>query len=109
PQTSVKGLSFESSDCPPGLVACADPEKLRQILVNLISNAVKFTETPGRVTLSCHAVDDRVEVLVRDSAIGIPSDRLEHIFDPFVQVDPRLTRRREGTGLGLAISRDLAR
>jgi signal transduction histidine kinase len=108
PQTEAKGLAFESSDCPDDLVACADPEKLRQVLVNLISNAVKFTDA-GTITLSCRASGDRVEVQVQDSGIGIPSDRLEHIFDPFVQVDPRLTRRREGTGLGLAISRDLAR
>lgn len=109
PQTHAKGLSLKSSDCPTGLAACADKEKLRQVLVNLVSNAVKFTDPPGTIVVSCHAAGDRVEVTVRDSGIGIPGDRLEQIFDPFVQVDPRLTRRSEGTGLGLAISRDLAR
>ena len=109
PQTNAKGLTLEASDCPPELVALADRETLRQVLVNLISNAVKFTDPPGTITVSCGMVGGRVEVAVRDSGIGIPVDRLEQIFDPFVQVDPRLTRRREGTGLGLAISRDLAR
>ena len=109
PQTNAKGLTLTSDDCASDIFALADQEKLRQVLVNVISNAVKFTDAPGHITVSCAVVGDRVEVRVQDSGIGIPGDRLEQIFDPFVQVDPRLTRRREGTGLGLAISRDLAR
>ena len=109
PQTEAKGLTLESSDCPPELTACADREKLRQVLVNLISNAVKFTDAPGTISVECRPAGEAVEIRVRDTGIGIPADRLGEIFDPFVQVDPRLTRRREGTGLGLAISRDLAR
>ena len=109
PQIQAKGLTLESSDCPPDLTACADREKLRQVLVNLISNAVKFTDAPGTIAVECRAAGEAAEIRVRDTGIGIPEDRLGEIFDPFVQVDPRLTRRREGTGLGLAISRDLAR
>jgi signal transduction histidine kinase len=77
--------------------------------VNLLSNAVKFTGARGRVEVSCAREEATVRVVVRDTGIGIPADKLEAIFDPFVQVRSDLTRTHEGTGLGLAISRDLAR
>jgi signal transduction histidine kinase len=99
----------------------ADPEKLRQVLVNLLGNAVKFTDAGGHVTETGtetgtvagaatgmgHA--PTVAIRVRDTGIGIPADRLAAIFEPFVQVRADLTRMAEGAGLGLAISRDLAR
>jgi signal transduction histidine kinase len=91
------------------LAVSADPDKLRQILLNLLSNAVKFTDRGGRVEVACAAAEGRVQVLVRDTGIGIAADQLERIFEPFVQVRADLTRTAEGTGLGLAISRDLAR
>jgi signal transduction histidine kinase len=94
---------------PPELAVRADADKLRQILLNLLSNAVKFTERGGRVDVSCRAEGDRVALSVRDTGIGIRPDHLARIFEPFVQVDQRLTRSHEGVGLGLAISRDLAR
>jgi PAS domain S-box-containing protein len=109
PQARAKGLSLVVADCPPALTARADPEKLRQILVNLLSNAVKFTNGGGRITISAAADGEHVTILVADTGIGIPADKLEAIFDPFVQVRSDLTRPHEGTGLGLAISRDLAR
>ena len=109
PQASSKGLTLGVADCPSDLAARADAEKLRQILVNLSSNAVKFTDAGGRVELACEPRADRVHLLVRDTGIGIPPDQLERIFEPFVQVRAGLTRPHEGTGLGLAISRDLAR
>jgi PAS domain S-box-containing protein len=109
PQARAKGLTLIITECAPNLVARADAEKLRQVLVNLLSNAVKFTDAGGRVEMSCSAHDDTVRMRVRDTGIGIPSDKLHVIFDPFVQVRADLTRRHEGTGLGLAISRDLAR
>ena len=87
----------------------ADAEKLRQILVNLLSNAVKFTDAGGRIEMSFEFEDSRVVIRVRDTGIGIPADKLEMVFDPFVQVRANLTRPHGGTGLGLAISRDLAR
>jgi PAS domain S-box-containing protein len=96
-------------EAPEGLIG--DPGRLRQVLVNLLNNAVKFTEK-GEVVLRL-AVEDQTEeaaVLhfeVTDTGIGIPKERLESIFAPFVQVDGSLTRRRDGTGLGLAISRRL--
>jgi signal transduction histidine kinase len=70
---------------------------------------VKFTLPGGRVTLRCEAKKETVDVHVSDTGIGIPADRLQAIFDPFVQVESGLTRSSDGTGLGLAISRDLAR
>ena len=109
PQARAKGLTLVVADAPPTLAARADPEKLRQVLVNLLSNAVKFTDAGGRIELSSDARDGRVAIRVRDTGIGIPPDKLEAIFDPFVQVRADLTRTHEGTGLGLAISRDLAR
>ena len=70
---------------------------------------MQFTPNGGRVAIGCASHDDVVEISVTDSGIGIPADKLESIFEPFVQVDTRLTRVQDGVGLGLAISRDLAR
>ncbi len=82
---------------------------LQQILVNLLSNAVEFTDAGGRISLGCEVQEEHIRLFVRDTGIGIPADRLESIFEPFVQVRADLARTAEGTGLGLAISRDLAR
>ena len=113
PQVRAKGLQLSLIPCDLALVARADSEKLQQILLNLLSNAVKFTDErngePGRIEVRCTEGGDRVLVHVADTGTGIPADKLEVIFEPFVQVDARLTRVHQGTGLGLAISRDLAR
>lgn len=109
PQARSKGIALVTGDCPPLLTARADSEKLRQVLVNLLSNAVKFTNAGGEIEISCARQDALAMICVRDTGIGIPADKLEAIFDPFVQVRADLTRPHEGTGLGLAISRDLAR
>jgi len=110
PQLRAKGLTLaRDAAWPRGLAVRADREKLQQVLVNLLTNALKFTDAPGAVTLVAERVGPEVRVRVRDTGIGIPGDQLARVFEPFVQVDPRLARAREGTGLGLAISRDLAR
>ena len=109
PQARAKGLLLVVRECRTDLVARADVEKLRQVLVNLLSNAVKFTERGGHVVLDSEASVGFAVVHVHDTGIGIPSDKLGAIFDPFVQVHSGHTRTTEGTGLGLAISRDLAR
>jgi len=89
-----------------------DDGRLRQILVNIIGNAIKFTET-GSVTVHVGTVkegpDHGLEISVTDTGIGIAPDRIEHVFDQFAQADAATTRRFGGTGLGLAISRQLAR
>jgi signal transduction histidine kinase len=105
-----KGLTLTSPPCDAEVVACADPDRVRQILVNLVMNAVKYTPPGGgTVTVSCAARGDDVVVRVTDMGPGIPADRLESIFEPFVQLSAGLTERRGGVGLGLSISRDLAR
>lgn len=92
-----------------------DAEKLLQILLNLLSNAIKFTPRGGRITVDTPVRADGttpegvVFLRVADTGIGVPREKQEAIFDPFVQINPRLTGTSEGTGLGLAISRDLAR
>jgi PAS domain S-box-containing protein len=86
----------------------SDVLKLRQILVNLLTNAVKFTDH-GSVTLSAHAEGDDVVFTVTDTGIGIPASHLEHVFDAFWQVEQAASRRVGGTGLGLSVTRRLAR
>ncbi|MGE5100513.1 MAG: CHASE3 domain-containing protein, partial [Deltaproteobacteria bacterium] len=114
PQMQARGHEYACVPCDPTLVVYADPDKVRQILLNLLSNAVKFTPGGGQITLSAEAlVDDPNEkfaaIRVRDTGLGIPPEKLNSIFDPFVQVDASHNRVAEGTGLGLAISRELAR
>jgi len=109
PQLRARQLRYEYTPCAATLTVRADPDKLQQIVLNLLSNAVKFTEPGGAITLRGVADGDRVRVEVSDTGCGIPPDKLERIFDPFVRLDSRFTRTTEGTGLGLAISRELAR
>jgi PAS domain S-box-containing protein len=109
PQVNARSLVLETERGAPALAAYADEEKLRQILVNLLSNAVKFTDPGGRIRVEVRGADGVVEVAVRDTGIGIAPDKLDAVFEPFVQVGRALNNPAEGTGLGLAISRDLAR
>jgi PAS domain S-box-containing protein len=109
PQAEAKGVAYTVEPCDAALGFYADAERVRQILLNLVSNAVKFTPAGGWVILSCEAVDGWLDLHVRDSGVGIPPDEQERVFDPFQQVGRRLNQPREGVGLGLAISRDLAR
>jgi len=97
-------------DYPPGSVyAHTDPDKLRQIMINLLSNAVKFTPEGGRVRVSCEVKKKLISITVEDNGPGIPVDKYDAVFEPFVQLNRGLTRTTDGTGLGLAISRGLAR
>ena len=109
PQLRAKGLRYRDAGGCEGIAVHADEEKARQVLINLLSNAIKFTASGGEVRVACTVDDEWVHTTVSDSGVGIPADRLDSIFEPFVQVDRGLTSRQEGTGLGLAISRDLAR
>ncbi|HEX2191520.1 MAG TPA: PAS domain-containing sensor histidine kinase [Longimicrobiaceae bacterium] len=111
PQYASKGVAL-AAEVAPDLVARADHEKVQQVLLNLLSNAVKFTPAGGRVGVEAVRspdAPDRLLLRVRDTGTGIPPDKLEAVFQPFVQVDVSRTRSAQGTGLGLAISRDLAR
>ena len=111
-QLAARGLRFQMGTSAE-LVLRADGEKVEQILLNLLTNAAKFTNPGGAVALDAQILPQEdvptIAVRVRDTGIGIAAERLEEIFDPFVQVNRNLTRPVEGTGLGLAISRDLAR
>jgi signal transduction histidine kinase len=109
PQLAAKSFRFDREQCTPGCRVSADREKLQQILLNLVSNAVKFTAPGGTIRLGCSARDEVVAVWVEDTGIGIAEEHQTHVFAPFVQIDRRLNAPGEGTGLGLAISRDLAR
>jgi signal transduction histidine kinase len=111
PQMRAKGLTFTWRSCgdDPPITARADADKLQQVVLNVLANAIKFTPSGGTIAIECDATDDRVYVRVRDTGVGIPPDRLPFIFEPFVQGDRALNRPHEGVGLGLAISRDLAR
>jgi PAS domain S-box-containing protein len=111
PQMEQKELEYRLEPCDPNLAVFADVEKLQQVVLNLLSNAVKFTPAGGRITVAAgvHEPNGQIEIRVRDTGIGIPRDKIESIFEPFVQLDGGLTRKNQGTGLGLAISRDLAR
>jgi PAS domain S-box-containing protein len=110
PQLESRGIDFQL-EVPGDLIARMDREKCQQILLNLLSNAVKFTPPGGHVRVEGMAPPgDPEHVLLRviDTGIGIPEDKLDAVFQPFVQVDVTRTRTTEGSGLGLAISRDLA-
>ena len=122
PQARAKGIGLSLQwSCPEDDVYVGDEDRVSQVLVNLLSNAVKFTAPGGSVTVMCSAsaagpptlpdAGDRmwVAVEVADTGMGIPPDKLEAVFEPFMQVDASHTRREGGTGLGLAISRRLSR
>jgi signal transduction histidine kinase len=109
PLAQAEGIAFSIQECDPELYLYADDERVRQVLLNLVGNAIKFTEVGGWVTLSCSAVEGGVEIVVRDNGIGIPPEKQDKIFDPFTQAHRRLDHPQTGVGLGLAISRDLAR
>lgn len=101
-------IVFEADDEVPQWIE-SDPTRLRQIALNLIGNAVKFTET-GRITVSVRAADggEKFEIAVSDTGIGIPEDKLDQIFEKFTQADSSIDRRYGGTGLGLPICAQLA-
>ena len=105
PQATLKGLTFAAVAPPAAVCVRADADRLEQVLVNLLANAVKFTPAGGRVQVTWTATADTVLIAVHDTGIGIPADRLEAVFDPFVQVASGASSA--GTGLGLAISRQL--
>jgi len=109
PQASRKRIKMRHGPCGEHTFARADRLKVEQIVLNLLSNAVKFTAEGGSVSASCNLSEDVAVVTVKDNGPGIPQEKQEAIFEPFVQLGRTLSSIREGTGLGLAISRDLAR
>jgi signal transduction histidine kinase len=110
PQANARGLDLVVEPPPPGVLMVADRPRCRQILINLLANACKFTPAEGRITVCCDVDADRVRIHVADTGPGIPAESVDEIFDPFVQVlGDAQERGQRGIGLGLPISRDLAR
>ena len=107
PQLALKGLSYSYGCADESLVVRADAVKLESIVLNLLANAIKFTPAGGTVAVECVDGGEFVQIRVRDSGIGIPADKLDAIFEPFVQLRAKGTTT-TGTGLGLPISRRLA-
>jgi two-component system sensor histidine kinase/response regulator len=108
PTLQQKGIEYRFEACGPEVSAHADRNKAEQILLNLLSNALKFTDK-GRIEVRCVSREQWLEIEVVDTGRGIRRELLDRIFEPFVQGDQALTRAARGTGLGLSISRQLAR
>jgi signal transduction histidine kinase len=107
PLADEKSLELKlESTLDAGMTIMADSVRLRQIVTNLVGNAIKFTDIGG-ITVSSQQIDKNVLISVTDTGIGIPEDKLESIFEAFSQVDTSTTRKAGGTGLGLPISRQL--
>ena len=107
PQLDEKELGYEYRCEDPSIIAHADAAKVQQIVLNLLANAIKFTAHGGSITLVSELESDAVAISVSDTGRGIPADKLDAVFQPFVQIRPTGTIA-NGTGLGLSISQRLA-
>ncbi len=105
-QADQKGLTFKCSLKEPPLFASADLRKLKQVLINLAGNAIKFTQTGG-VIVTAEIKDRHVKFTIKDTGIGIPREKQDKLFQKFIQADGSATRRHGGSGLGLVISKHL--
>jgi len=105
----AKGMELQVEPLPGDCLALGDRARVDQILVNLLSNAIKYTSAGGKITVQCAVSAQTASIAVQDTGRGVPQEKLETIFEPFVQLGRTLSSAHEGMGLGLAISRDLAR
>ena len=101
-------VTLDVTSCSDGIIVRADGDKLKQILVNLTANAIKFTKAGGSVAVSCHVDADSVTFDVADTGAGIAAEKLRDIFEPYVQLDAPVVDSYGGSGRGLAISREFA-
>jgi signal transduction histidine kinase len=109
-QAKAKGLKLTVTPSPREVFVTADAERLQQILLNLITNAIKFTPKGGSIDVTCDRAAGMVQVRVRDTGVGVRLADLDRVFEAFVQIDRHLTTAtQQGVGLGLSISRELAR
>ena len=108
PQMSAKGVEFSYVSCDRLLVAAGDRDRIVQICLNLLTNAMRATPRGGRVQMECLENAEHVSVIIADTGEGIPPDKLESIFSPFTQLGRALNQPKEGAGLGLSIARGLA-
>jgi PAS domain S-box-containing protein len=109
PQATSRGITLRRGECLNDVIGIGDRLKIEQIVLNLLTNAVKFTPPGGTVTIACRNSGENAVITVGDTGQGIPADKVDEIFEPFVQLGRSLSSGHEGAGLGLAISRDLAR
>jgi signal transduction histidine kinase len=109
PLIESKGLRYSRQAPASSLVARGDHAKVQQIVLNLFSNAIKFTPEGGQVEVEWNTDESEIRIRVSDTGVGIPPDHLLSVFEPFMQLTSPLARRSGGTGLGLSISRDFAR
>ena len=101
------GIQFEVEPAEPAVFVVADRDRVRQVLMNLVENAMKYSPDGGRVELGVESVESSVRFRVRDEGLGIPADEHARIFDKFYRLDPGMTRGVGGTGLGLYICSEL--
>ena len=102
PMIDAKDLHLTVSIGPDQVKVLADPTRLEQVLVNLLTNAAQYTEDEGQITLTAH-LDGWVVITVKDNGIGIPREILPHIFDLFVQAERQIDRSQGGLGIGLTL------
>ena len=109
-QAKARGLTLSVAPCDEKIVVAADAERFQQILLNLITNAIKFTGKGGNIEVCSDGYDDVVRIRVKDTGVGVRARDIDRVFEPFVQIDRHLTAdTQQGVGLGLSISRELAR
>ena len=109
PAAAAKGIELKAESPRSECIALGDRARVDQSLLNLLSNAIRHTAAGGSVTIQCAVSAKTASIAVADTGVGVPPEKQESIFEPFVQLGRSLSSSHEGTGLGLAISRDLAR
>lgn len=105
----IKGKDIEvvfDTDVEEKIIGC-DADKIERVILNLLSNAIKFTKPGGKIEINIYDSLDSINITVRDTGSGIPKDKINSIFDRFIQADKSLSRRSEGTGIGLALVKSL--
>ena len=90
------------------MIIRGDRIRIEQILINITSNAIKYTPDGGRISLRLHDLGDRAEVTITDNGVGIPAEDIPHLFERFYRVEKARSSDKGGTGLGLAIAREFA-
>ena len=102
-----QGLTLEFDTNIEEKIIYCDPDQMERIILNLLSNSIKFTKAGGKISVFLDEIDDKIEMRIKDTGIGIPEDKLEYIFERFRQVDKSLTRDHEGSGIGLSLVKSL--
>lgn len=109
PTATAKGQTLTINKAGIGVMVNADPAKLELVLVNVLTNAVRFTPPNGNIELSVETTPHEVNIYITDDGVGIPKNQLTNIFDQFYQVEDHMTRKQGGLGLGLSIARGIVR